>query len=256
LEVEVGVDPDARRLGDRPPLRERADHAHGAQIVVAAVEAVRPVGHAAVEDGGAEVAEVLLPGRAPAAESAGRDEGADDVVARLHPADARPDLFDDAGALVTADQREAGDDVAMAQVLVGVTQPGGHIADEHFTLLRAVEIQLDDLPVLSELPENGSLRLHELHPLVAAMRARSSHSRPELGDRVRALAVGGGVLPRAAVTAVVAVAPADAVVAAAAADHVVAALAVDDVGAARALDDVVAFRPDDGDRCAVAGAPG
>ena len=42
----------------------------------------------------------------------------------LHPGDARPDLLDDAGALVAADEREAGDDVAVPEVLVGVAEPG------------------------------------------------------------------------------------------------------------------------------------
>ena len=40
--------------------------------------------------------------------------GADDLVARLHPGDSGPDLFDDAGALVAPDEREPGDDVAVS----------------------------------------------------------------------------------------------------------------------------------------------
>src|SRR5581483_6902293 len=164
LERQIVVDLHARRLGDRPPLGERADHAHGAEVVVAAVEAERPVGHAALEDGGAEVAEVLLAGGAPAAEAAGGDERAHHVVAGLDPADARPDLLDDAGTLVAPDEGEAGNDVAVAEVLVGVAEAGGDVADEDLTLLRRIEVKFDDFPVLPEFPENGGLRLHPLPP--------------------------------------------------------------------------------------------
>jgi hypothetical protein len=141
-------------------------HAHGTEVVVAAVEAERPVGETAFEDRGAEVAEVLLSGRAPAAEAAGRDERTDDMVAGLDPADARPDLLDDAGTLVAPDDREPGDDVAVTEMLVGVAQTGGDVADEDFAFLRRVEIKLDDLPVLPELPEHRSLGLHWRNPLV------------------------------------------------------------------------------------------
>src|SRR6058998_3591291 len=86
---------------------------------------------------------------------------------------------------------------------------------------------------------------------------RRGGARSALRNRGRRLAVGGGVVARTAVAAVVAgaaldrvvaTAAADAVVAAAAVDHVVAALAVDDVGPARPFDHVVALGADDRDR--------
>src|SRR5581483_2725537 len=199
LEVEVVVDLDTRGLGDRAPLGERADHAHGAEVVVAAVESERLVGHAALENRGAEVAQVLLAGGAPAAESARRDERAHHVVARLHPAHAGADLLDDAGALVPPDDREAGDDVAVAEVLVGVAEPGSDVADEDLAVLRRVEVEFDDLPVLSELPENGGLRLHPLPPPPASKGAILSQTPRRCARakrRWRGLSGRGGAGPR------------------------------------------------------------
>ena len=93
-----------------------------------------------------------MAGGAEAAVAADGQERADDVVARLDARDARADLLDDAGALVAADDREARHDVAVAEVLVGVAQPGGHPADQHLALLGLVELELDDLPVAARSP--------------------------------------------------------------------------------------------------------
>ena len=87
------------------------------------------------------------------------------MVALLDAADARAALLDDPGALVAADDREARDDVAVAQVLVGVAQARGHPADQHLVGLGLVELELGDLPVGAGLPQHRCLGLHEAPPL-------------------------------------------------------------------------------------------
>ena len=63
------------------------------------------------------------------------------MVARLDAGDTGSDRLDDPGALVTADQRKADVTAALAaDVLVGVTQPGGLVADQDLELLRRVEV--------------------------------------------------------------------------------------------------------------------
>ena len=57
------------------------------------------------------------------------------MVAGLQPGDARADFLDDPGTLVPADQREPGHDVAVPQMLVGMAQARGHVADEHLAAL-------------------------------------------------------------------------------------------------------------------------
>ena len=166
LQRQVLVDAHAARLGDHAVLAEGAEHAHPADVVAFAVEAERAVGHAAVEDRRAEVADVRVPGGAEAAVAADGQERGDDVVALLDPRDARPDLLDDAGALVAADDREARDDVPVAEVLVGVAQAGGDPADQHLPLLGLVEIQLGDLPIATGVPQHGCPGLHGFSPPV------------------------------------------------------------------------------------------
>src|SRR3954469_6596835 len=178
VQRQVLVHLHARRLVDHRPLAERAEHAHAADVLALLVEAERLVGHAAVHDQRAQVAQVLLAGGAPAAASAGWDERADDVVALLdarHPGAA---LLDDPGALVAADDGEAGHDVTVAQVLVRVAEAGRLEADQHLVVLGVVEIEFDDLPVAAQLPQHRCPCLHEAPPpsteeamLLAAPRA-------------------------------------------------------------------------------------
>ena len=161
VERQVLVDHHARRLGDRRVLRERAEHAHPADVLALAVEAERAVGQAALEDRRAEVADVRMPRRAPAAVPADGQERGDDVVALGHARDARADLLDHARALVAADDREARDDVAVAQVLVGVAEARRLPADQDLALFGLVEIELHDLPVATRIPQHRCLGLHE-----------------------------------------------------------------------------------------------
>src|SRR5215472_16808154 len=133
VQRQVRVHLDGGVLGDDRVLRERAEHAHAAEVLAAAVEPVGAVGQAPVHDGDAQVAQVRLAGRAPAAVAADRQERADDVGTGLQPGDALPHLFDDPGALMTADDREPRHYVAVPQMLVGVAQAGRHVQDEHLT---------------------------------------------------------------------------------------------------------------------------
>src|SRR6185437_12896505 len=126
----------------------------------------RPVRHAALEDRRAPVADVLLPGRAPAAVPAGGDERAHHVVAHGDAVDAGPDRLDDAGALVPAHDGHAALDVADAQVLVGVAQARRGEADQDLALPRIVELELRDLPWLVEPGQDRCLGLH-VRPLLS-----------------------------------------------------------------------------------------
>jgi hypothetical protein len=92
--------------------------------------------------------------------AADREEGADDVVARLQPGHAGADLLDDARALVAADDREPRHDVAMPEVLVGVAQTRGDEADQHLPRLGLVEVDLGDLERLPDGAQNGCSGLH------------------------------------------------------------------------------------------------
>jgi hypothetical protein len=147
-------------LRDHGPLGERSEHAHPAEVLAAGVEAVGAVGQAAVEDGHAHVTEVGLAGGAPPAVPADRQERADDVIARGQPGDAGADLLDDPGALVAADDREPGHDVAVPEVLVRVAQPCGHVTDKDLTGLRRIQVDLGNLEVLACSAQNRGLRLH------------------------------------------------------------------------------------------------
>ncbi len=70
----------------------------------------------------------------------------------------------DAGALVAADDREAGSEVAGADVLVGVAQAGGNEPDEHLADLRGIELQLGNLPVLARRTHDCCPGLHAHSP--------------------------------------------------------------------------------------------
>ncbi|WP_265867754.1 hypothetical protein [Streptomyces sp. SKN60] len=60
-----------------------------------------------------------------------------------------------------ADDGEAGRQIAIAQVQVGVAQSGGDEADEYFAGGRFVEVELDDLEGLSDLGEYCGSGLHD-----------------------------------------------------------------------------------------------
>src|SRR5262249_21980962 len=115
------------------------------------------------QDRRAHVAQVRLARRAPPAVAADRQERADHVIAGLEAVDARPDFLDDPRALVAADDRGARHDVAMPQVLVGVTQTRGHVADQSLAGLGWIQVKLDYVEVPTCSAQNRSPRLHDCH---------------------------------------------------------------------------------------------
>ena len=82
------------------------------------------------------------------------------MVTGLQPGDAFPYFLDDPGALVAAHDREAGHDVAVPQVLVGVAQSCGHIPDEYLARLGGIQVELGDLEVLAYPAQYRGLGLH------------------------------------------------------------------------------------------------
>src|SRR5581483_6813156 len=107
----------------------------------------------------AGVAQVLLAGGAVAAGAADGDVGAGDAVAFVYPGDGGAGSHDDAGALVAADEREAGG-AGGADVLVGVAQAGRLHPDEDLAGLGLVQVELGDLPRRAALAEHRRAGLH------------------------------------------------------------------------------------------------
>ena len=125
---------------------------------------------------GAEVAEVLVAGRAARALPARRDEAEHDVVAGRQPGDLGPDLDDLAGALVPTDHRELLDAQLLLRLVGRATRsPVSRCSSEwhspeptSFTStsprLGRVELDLLDAPVGLRLPQDRRLHLHRDRP--------------------------------------------------------------------------------------------
>ena len=165
LQRQPVVHLDQRMLRDRGPLGERAEDAHPADVGAARVEPGRAVGHDPFQDRGTHVAQVLPPGRAVAAGTAVGDEAAHHVVTRFDLGDAGADLLDDAGALVAADDREPGNQVAVDQVQVGVAEPGGDVPDQHLAVLGGVQVEFHDFERLVRVVQYGCPGLHAFSSL-------------------------------------------------------------------------------------------
>jgi hypothetical protein len=149
-----------RRRRDHGVLGEGAEQAHLAEALAAGVEPVGAVELRAVDEEGAEVAQVLHAAGAVRAPAAGREEAEDHGVALGDMGDPGAHADHDAGALVAADDRERHRDVAGDQVLVGVAQPARGELDQYLALLRRVELSVLDLPFLVQTPEHRGLGLH------------------------------------------------------------------------------------------------
>jgi hypothetical protein len=84
-----------------------------------------------------------------------------DVVALLHAGHTRPDIDDDAGALVAEDGREQSFRIRAGQrEVVGVTDAGGFHLDQHFGGFRPVELDLRDGERLALLQRDGGTGFH------------------------------------------------------------------------------------------------
>src|SRR5438874_3832899 len=158
---------DDRVLGEGAEL---GHHRHPAITDMVPVRAVDDL--TGREHRGAEIAQVGVSGDAEPATAAGRDEAGSDAVTGLQRRDARSELLDHAGTLVSADEREHArqthrdadlvrqDHVAGDEMLVRVTQAGGEPADEDLAVLRLVDLDVLDLPLLMGAPKHRCARLH------------------------------------------------------------------------------------------------
>jgi hypothetical protein len=96
----------------------------------------------------------------------GRQAG-DDVVARLHGADFRADLLDDAGALVAQHRRQRVRVGALHEVQVGVAEAGGLGADQHLVRARLVDLDVFDLKRLAHFAQHGGFHAIAAAPTAA-----------------------------------------------------------------------------------------
>jgi hypothetical protein len=161
VERHVVLDLDAARLVHDGVVGERAEQAHETEVLALGVVARRAVGDLLAEaEDRAEIAQVLMAGRARRATPARRDEPEDDMVAGLQPRHVLTDLLDDPGALVTADDRQLERQVTGDEVLVGVAHAGRGELHHHLTGTRRVELHVLHAPGRVGLPQDRCLRLH------------------------------------------------------------------------------------------------
>ena len=199
VERDVRGDLDDRRLVHDAVLGERAEAAHGGDVVaLVIVMAGGAVLLATRQQRGAQVAQVLVAGRARRADAARRHERGDDVVADLEALHVRTDLDDLAGALVAGHDREllpahhggdlgVEDHVAGDQVLVGVAHAARRELHQDLAVLGRVELDLLDLVLGVRRVQHRGLGLHQFplagrrdgsnRPTVVAPSARSPYPR-------------------------------------------------------------------------------
>ena len=107
------------------------------------------------------------------------------MVARLDARHARPDVDDDACALVAHDGREKALGIGARDCeLVGMTDAGRLDLDQHLALLWTFEIDLDDLERLGFLEGYGGAGFHaaELHNAPWRVRPRNRSLRVPVPD--------------------------------------------------------------------------
>ena len=88
-----------------------------------------------------------------------------------------PDLLDDAGSLVAADDRQGERQVAGHQMLVGVAQAGADQPHQDLAVLRGIQVDLLDAPVLADLPQDRGSGLHGCLPPIVAVDTRCTACR-------------------------------------------------------------------------------
>ena len=120
------------------------------------------------------------PSAARRASATRRDEAEHDVVAGSDGGDTLADLHDDAGSLVSADQRRDGGQIPGAGVVIGVAHARGDHLDEHLAGLGRVELDLLDAPLAAWLPEDGCFGLH-VFPLLGRWPGRAAWTACRIG---------------------------------------------------------------------------
>jgi len=87
------------------------------------------------------------------------------VIARLDRFHPRPDIADDAGALMAEDRRKQAFRIrARPSELVGVANSGRHDLDQHLAFARPLELNGGDLERLTGLECDGGFHVHMCFP--------------------------------------------------------------------------------------------
>src|SRR5690348_13045006 len=95
------------------------------------------------------------------------------MVALFEAAHTGADCLDDAGALMPTDDRHAGGQITLHDVIVGVAQPRRSQLDPDLAFAGIVQLGLLDAPRSVDLPENCRLRLHGQPPFASTIRGTS-----------------------------------------------------------------------------------
>ena len=187
LERDRRVDLHHRTLVHDHVRREGAQQRHREYVLTLGLNPEGAVGDgSAVEQSGAQVAQVTQPRLARRTVPAGRDERQHHVVAFGDVLDTGADLGDDARALMPAKHGEAAHrDAAGDQVVVGVAHPRRLHLDLHLVLDGVADLDLLDRPRLVELPDESTFCLHHnLLPLGECPRDRLSYLGHTVGYQI------------------------------------------------------------------------
>lgn len=133
---------------------------HGAEIECAVDGALLP-DEALVGDGAALLADILRTAPVLKAVPARNGPVEKHLVARADVCDFRSDRFDNAGSLVTHDQRPA---PVLHGVVIGVADAAGHDLHQHFSGLGSAQLELADLQAAFAV-RNGRSCSHDGNPV-------------------------------------------------------------------------------------------
>ena len=175
IERDVLVDDDDGGLIDHGAFGKGADHAEGPdRMAVAVAAAVGAVELRPLRDARTFGAQMMQALPAPMALSAGRDEGEDDVIARLDAADRLTDLFDHARGLVAQHHRpHRHPPLAAHDVIVGTAQAHRGNAHQHLGRPRRIERDALDRDRGAHFTKNSRARFH-YRPSSLASRSAAS----------------------------------------------------------------------------------
>jgi hypothetical protein len=175
VEGRVLADLGHRDLGQHREVRERRGAHVVEQLLAVEREARGAVRHQALALGGADGgAQIGLAREARRTLPAFRRVERDDVVALLHAGHARPDVDDDAGALMAEDGGEQPFGVGAGErELVGVADAGRLDLDQHLAGFRPVELDLGDLERLGLLECDRGAGFHRGFPSSSLRLARA-----------------------------------------------------------------------------------